>query len=80
MFKDRFRLEFCFMFGEVFKNILSGLIEIIDYVFFVLKVIDIVNVNIYICSCFNFILQIIFVLLYSLYGVLIYLYLYRFSY
>lgn len=56
MFKDRFRLEFCFMFGEAFKNILSGLIEIIDYVFFVLKVIDIVNVNIYICSCFDFIL------------------------
>lgn len=78
--KDRLRLEPCFMFGEASKNILSGPTEITDYVPFVPKAIDTANVNIYTCSCLNFILLIIFVLLHSLYGASIYLHLYRSSY
>lgn len=54
--KDRLRLEPCFMFGEASKNILSGPTEITDYVPFMPKAIDTANVNIYTCSCLNFIL------------------------
>lgn len=42
--KDRLRLEPCFVFGEVSKNILSGPTEITDYVPFVPKAIDTANV------------------------------------
>ncbi|XP_048731868.2 ryanodine receptor-like isoform X6 [Ostrea edulis] len=43
--KDRLRLEPCFVFGEVSKNILSGPTEITDYVPFVPKAIDTANIQ-----------------------------------